>query len=61
MVGTEFAHLHGPSEGSLNAMLPLDLAAKAIKNGWAELQSVDFNGLPWTGKHDLNHRAKARG
>lgn len=36
MVGTEFAHLHGRSDGSLHLMLPEPLAAEAITKGWAE-------------------------
>ena len=36
MVGTEFAHLHGPSDGSLHVALPEYLAAEAIAAGWAD-------------------------
>jgi Family of unknown function (DUF5519) len=37
MVGTEFAHLHGASDGSLHLMLPPEVASEAIEKGWAEL------------------------
>jgi hypothetical protein len=36
MAGTEFAHLHGPTDGSLHLMLPLPVAVEAIREGWAE-------------------------
>ena len=35
MVGTEFAHLHPPHDGSLHARLPPDLAREAAGKGWA--------------------------
>src|ERR1700737_2414909 len=35
--GTEFAHLHGPSDGSLHLMLPVSVASDAIEKGWPEL------------------------
>jgi len=40
MVGVEFAHLHGRSDGSLHAVLPHDLGAQAIEAGWAELHPL---------------------
>lgn len=40
MVGLEFAHLHGPSDGSLHAILPHDVASQAIQTGWAELHPL---------------------
>ncbi|HSD24113.1 MAG TPA: luciferase family protein [Solirubrobacterales bacterium] len=40
MVGTEFAHLHGPADGSLHMALPPDLAQEAIARGWAELHPL---------------------
>jgi hypothetical protein len=36
MVGTEFVHLHGPSDGSLHVTLPPDAATEAVERGWAE-------------------------
>ena len=44
MVGTEFAHLHGTSDGSLHAMLPEPEAAEAITKGWAELHPLAREG-----------------
>jgi hypothetical protein len=44
MVGTEFAHLHGPRDGSLHAMLPASTAAEAIDKGWAELHPLARDG-----------------
>ncbi len=40
MIGTEFAHLHGDGSGSLHVALPSDLAADAIRKGWAEQHPV---------------------
>jgi Family of unknown function (DUF5519) len=40
MVGDEFAHLHGASDGSLHAVLPRDVAALAIERGWAEFHPL---------------------
>jgi hypothetical protein len=40
LVGTEFAHLHGPSDGSLHLALPEVEAAEAIEKGWGELHPV---------------------
>lgn len=36
MVGTEFAHLHPPDDGSLHVCLPRVTAVMAINAGWAE-------------------------
>jgi hypothetical protein len=44
MVGTEFAHLHGPADGSLHVTLPRERAAEAIERGWAELHPVALAG-----------------
>ena len=44
MVGTEFAHLHGPADGSLHVTLPRERAAEAIDRGWAELHPVALAG-----------------
>lgn len=40
MVGDEFAHLHGASDGSLHAVLPRDVATQAIERGWAEFHPL---------------------
>jgi hypothetical protein len=40
MIGSEFAHLHGTSDGSLHVVLPNDMAAQAIESGWAELHPL---------------------
>jgi hypothetical protein len=49
MVGTEFAHLHGPDDGSLHMALPADVAREAIDRGWAELHPLARAGhLPET-------------
>jgi hypothetical protein len=49
MVGTEFAHLHGPQDGSLHMALPVELAREAIGRGWAELHPLARAGrLPET-------------
>jgi len=49
MVGTEFAHLHGPEDGSLHMALPADVARQAIDRGWAELHPLARAGrLPET-------------
>ena len=45
MVGTEFAHLHGPADGSLHAMLPLDLVETVVERGWGELHPAARMGL----------------
>jgi hypothetical protein len=44
LVGSEFAHLHGPTDGSLHLTLPLDLAQEAIERGWAELHPIAAAG-----------------
>jgi hypothetical protein len=45
MIGREFAHLHPSPDRSLHAMLPLDLAERAIDTGWAEPHPVARMGL----------------
>jgi hypothetical protein len=45
LVATEFAHLHGASDGSLHAMLPPALATEAIDKGWAELHPMARLGV----------------
>lgn len=42
---TEFAHLHGPADGSLHVCLPEAVAAEAIAKGWAEFHPVVLEGL----------------
>ncbi|MGH2705924.1 MAG: luciferase family protein [Actinomycetota bacterium] len=37
MLGTEFAHLHPPYDGSLHLALPVEEAATVIERGWGEL------------------------
>lgn len=45
MVGTEFAHLHGASDGSLHMMLPPELATEAMEKGWAEPHPLARRGM----------------
>jgi hypothetical protein len=45
MLGTEFAHLHGPADGSLHAMLPPVVAPEAIEKGWAEPHPMARHGV----------------
>lgn len=45
MIGREFAHLHPPSDGSLHAALPPDLADAAIAAGWAEPHPMARRGF----------------
>lgn len=42
---TEFAHLHGPADGSLHACLSEEDAAAAIEAGWAELHPSARQGI----------------
>ena len=44
LAGTEFAHLHGPTDGSLHLMLPVSVARDAIENGWSELHPMARRG-----------------
>lgn len=37
MIGTEFAHLHPPYDGSLHMRLPFTTLARVIEVGWGEL------------------------
>ena len=49
MVGTEFAHLHGPDDGSLHMALPPEVVGEAVARGWAELHPLARAGrLPET-------------
>jgi hypothetical protein len=43
--GTEFAHLHGPADGSLHVHLTVEIAQQAIDAGWAELHPIARSGL----------------
>ncbi|NKY87827.1 luciferase domain-containing protein [Nocardia veterana] len=45
LAGTEFAHLHGPGDGSLHLCLPARLAGAAIAGGWAEPHPMAHTGL----------------
>lgn len=36
MIGTEFAHLHPPYDGSLHMMLPLEVMEEVVAKGWGE-------------------------
>jgi uncharacterized RmlC-like cupin family protein len=45
LIGREFAHLHPGRDQSLHAMLPPDLAADAVRAGWAEPHPVARRGL----------------
>jgi len=40
LTGREFAHLHPSPDHSLHAMLPPDVAARAVEAGWAEVHPV---------------------
>jgi hypothetical protein len=44
LAGTEFAHLHGASDGSLHLMLPVSVASDAIDKGWSERHPVARRG-----------------
>lgn len=46
LVEKEFAHIHPPRDGSLHMVLPPDIVAPVIGNGWAELH-------PLAGRHGL--------
>lgn len=40
LVDAEFAHLHGPDDGSLHLCLPLERVADVERAGWGELHPV---------------------
>ena len=40
MVGNEFAHVHPPYDGSMHMMLPEDLVAEVIEQGWGEIHPL---------------------
>jgi phospholipase/carboxylesterase len=40
MMGTEFCHLHGPSDGSLHMALPPKVVAEVIATGWGEVHPI---------------------
>ncbi|MFG1703008.1 luciferase family protein [Nonomuraea sp. M3C6] len=41
---TEFAHLHGPFDGSLHALLTEADAAELVEKGWGELHPIVHEG-----------------
>jgi hypothetical protein len=45
LISTEFAHIHGPADGSLHACLPYDAVAEVIRQGWGELHPIARDGL----------------
>jgi phospholipase/carboxylesterase len=44
MVGTEFAHLHPPYDGSLHLVLPEALARLVVDRGWGEMHPLVASG-----------------
>ena len=40
MIGNEFAHVHPPYDGSMHMMLPQDLAAEVVEQGWGEMHPL---------------------
>lgn len=45
MLGTEFAHLHPPYDGSLHIVLPEALAERAIAQRWGEFHPLVTQGV----------------
>lgn len=45
LIGTEFAHLHGPADGSLHLTLPEPVVAEVTRQGWGELHPIARDGL----------------
>lgn len=45
VIDTEFAHLHGPHDGSLHLALPRDVVDLAADRGWAELHPIARAGI----------------
>ena len=45
MIGTEFAHVHPPQDGSLHMMLPEDAVPKIVDLGWAEPHPMAAAGM----------------
>ncbi len=45
VVGTEFAHLHPPYDGSLHLSLPAEAAADLETRGWGELHPLAHMGV----------------
>jgi hypothetical protein len=45
MVGTEFAHLHPPYDGSLHLALPEEAASEVERTGWGELHPLARAGV----------------
>lgn len=44
LIGTEFAHIHGPHDGSLHATLPEEAVNVAVERGWGELHPIARTG-----------------
>ncbi|TDC38622.1 luciferase family protein [Micromonospora sp. KC213] len=44
LIGSEFAHLHGPADGSLHLCLPHDVVAEVERQGWGELHPIARDG-----------------
>ena len=40
MRGNEFAHVHPPYDGSMHMMLPEDLVAEVVEQGWGEVHPL---------------------
>jgi hypothetical protein len=40
LIGSEFAHLHGPADGSLHLCLPYDIVSEVERAGWGELHPM---------------------
>jgi phospholipase/carboxylesterase len=45
LIGTEFAHIHGPADGSLHLTLPPDEVNELQRFGWGELHPIARDGL----------------
>ncbi len=45
MRGNEFAHVHPPYDGSMHMMLPEDLVAEVVEQGWGEAHPLVPRGL----------------
>ncbi|HEV1998240.1 MAG TPA: luciferase family protein [Candidatus Dormibacteraeota bacterium] len=45
MMGTEFAHLHPPYDGSLHMVLPEAVAREVIARGWGEFHPLVEQGV----------------
>jgi len=45
MIGSEFAHIHPPQDGSMHMMLPEDAVPRIIELGWAEPHPMASAGM----------------